>query len=70
MISAASSPTFIFGNFYNIMTTGNNIKGLSLIWIGSGFVLMVMGIFGIWSTLKESAFMMNLVIIYDLIRHY
>lgn len=60
MISSASSPAFILGNFYGILTTGNNIKGLGLIWIGSGFVLMLMGIFGIWSTLKESAFMMNL----------
>lgn len=60
MISTASSPRFLFGHFYNILTRGNDIGGLNIIWIAGGFVLLAMGIFGIWSALKESAFMMNL----------
>lgn len=66
MISTASSPKFIFGDFYNILTSGNNISGLNIIWIGSGFILLAIGIFGLWSTLKESTFMMNLVNTFDI----
>lgn len=49
------------GDFYNVLTKGNEIAGLNITWIASGFILLAMGIFGIWSVLKESAFMVNLV---------
>lgn len=64
MISTASSLKFTLGAFYNLLTNGNNISGLNTIWIGSGFVLLAIGIFGLWSALKESTFMMNLVILW------
>lgn len=48
------------GDFYNVLTKGNEIAGLNITWIASGFILLAMGIFGIWSVLKESAFMVNL----------
>jgi len=60
LISTASSTKFTFGAFYNVLADGNDISGLNLIWVGSGFVLLAVGIFGLWSVLKESAFMMNL----------
>lgn len=61
-ISAAATPRFTFGEYFTVLTTGNDIGNLHLIWIGSGFVLMAVGIFGLWSALKESTFMINLVI--------
>lgn len=62
MISTAATPSFIFGNYYTILTTGNDIGSLHFSWIGSGFVSLVVGIFGLWSALKESTIMINLVI--------
>lgn len=61
MISGAASPKYIFGSFYDVLTRGNNFHDLSIAWIASGFVLMLIGVFGIWSALKESIFMVNLV---------
>lgn len=60
MISSSSSLRFILGDFYYVLTKGNDIGGLNITWIASGFILLAMGIFGIWSVLKGSAFMMNL----------
>ncbi|KAJ6645437.1 CD63 antigen [Pseudolycoriella hygida] len=60
MISTASCPKFIFGAYYNILVAGNDIGALNLMWMGSGFVLLVISFFGLWSVLKESFFLMNL----------
>jgi len=60
MISAALTPRFTFGDYYAILTTGNDIGSLNLIWIGSGFVLLAVGIFGLCSALKENIHMLHL----------
>ncbi|XP_037032967.1 CD63 antigen-like [Bradysia coprophila] len=60
MISSSTSLRFILGDFYFVLTKGNDIGGLNITWIASGFVLLALGVFGMWSALKESAFMMNL----------
>ncbi|KAG4078512.1 hypothetical protein HA402_009224 [Bradysia odoriphaga] len=60
MISSSTSLRFILGDFYYVLTKDNDIGDLNLTWIVSGFALLALGVFGMWSVLKESAFMMNL----------
>lgn len=61
MISIAASPRFMFGDYYDLLTTYNHIGSLILIWIASGLALMAVTIFGVVGALKESTLMIDLV---------
>jgi len=63
MIASAATPRFSFGDYYTILTRDNNISSLNLIWVGSGFVLMAVGIFGLYSAFKETTMSLYTIIL-------